>query len=70
MLSGTPSNCGLVSGNSPPTDSVRHLGDPIGAVRHGHGLETPADGTRVELLRLLDIAGHQLVPVEMCRATD
>src|SRR5262245_46284053 len=41
-----------------------HLGDPVGALRHWHGIKGPSDGKAVELLRLLGVARHQLVPVE------
>src|SRR5258708_39174750 len=44
---------------------VPHFGNPIGAVGHWHRVETPADSIAVELLRLVVVASHQLVPVEM-----
>src|SRR5581483_3736388 len=49
-----------------------HLGDPIGAAGHRHGIEAPAHGVGVELLRAFDVPARPFVPVEsaVCSAHD
>src|SRR5262249_25661565 len=42
-----------------------HLCNPIGAIRHWHGFEVPAERIGVEFLGFGGIASHQFVPVEM-----
>src|SRR5262249_30517807 len=43
---------------------IVHFRHPVRTVGHRHGIERPADRGTVKSLRLLDVARHQLVPIE------